>query len=172
MHNSKLLFLKKKRKKWVEEIACMTELRQELEQEKARNQRLESQVDNNLVCAESKAMALEGENKKRKEEIVQLKDEKEKLLEQLREISALKVKESEDCYAYKNDKIKELEENLAITSQKIADYEQSFQHYQLKLAKAEYELETTVARLHHLEKQVITLFVSFPLEASKHILTL
>lgn len=158
---SKTALLEEEKNKWVEEIACMTELRQELEKEKATNKRLESQVENNLVCAESKAMTLEEENKKRKEEIVQLKDEKEKLLEQLREISALKVKESEDCYAEKNDRIKELGENLATASQNIADYEQSFQHYQLKLAKAEYELETTVARLHHLEKQNSTNIVDF-----------
>ncbi|PFX13644.1 hypothetical protein AWC38_SpisGene22259 [Stylophora pistillata] len=165
---SKTALPEEKKKKWVEEIACMTEPRQAMEKEKATNQRLESQVENNLVRAESKEMALQGENKKRKEEIVQLEDEKKKLLDQLREISALKVKESEDCYAEKNDRIKELEENLATASQNIADYEQRFQHYQLKLANAEYELETTVARLNHPEKQVIVLFVSFPREASKH----
>ena len=97
--------------------------------------------------------------------VEELKDEKEKLLEQLREISALKVKESEDCYAEKNDRIKELGEKLATASQNITDCEQSIQHYQLKLAKAEYELETTVARLTHLEKQAITLFVSISLGA-------
>nr|XP_058969781.1 uncharacterized protein LOC131796180 [Pocillopora verrucosa] len=92
----------------------MTELRQELEKEKATNQLLEDQI------------------------------------------SALKVKESEDCYAEKNDRIRELEEKLATASQNITDCEQSIQHYQLKLAKAEYELETTVARLTHLEKQNTT----------------
>ena len=97
--------------------------------------------------------------------VEELKDEKEELLEQLREISALKVKESEDCYAEKNDRIKELGEKLATASQNITDCEQSIQHYQLKLAKAEYELETTVARLTHLEKQAITLFVSISLGA-------
>ena len=97
--------------------------------------------------------------------VEELKDEKEKLLEQLREISALKVKESEDCYAEKKDRIRELEEKLATASQNITDCEQSIQHYQLKLAKAEYELETTVARLTHLEKQASTLFVSISLGA-------
>ena len=97
--------------------------------------------------------------------VEELKDEKEKLLEQLREISALKVKESEDCYAEKNDRIRELEEKLATASQNITGCEQSIQHYQLKLAKAEDELETTVARLTHLEKQASTLFVSISLGA-------
>ena len=98
--------------------------------------------------------------------VEELKDEKEKLLEQLREISALKVKESEDCYAEKKDRIRELEEKLATASQNITDCEQSIQHYQLQLAKAEYELETTVARLTHLEKQASTLLYLFLLELS------
>ena len=75
------------------------------------------------------------------------------------------MKESEDCHAEKNDRIRELEEKLATASQNITDCEQSIQHYQLKLAKAEYELETTVARLTHLEKQASTPFVSISLGA-------
>ncbi|CAH3159397.1 unnamed protein product [Pocillopora meandrina] len=157
---SKTILLEEETKKWMEEIASMTELRQELEKEKATNQLLEGQVEKTFFEAESKAKALEEEKNKQEEEMAQiveeLKDEKEKLLEQLREISALKVKESEDCYAEKNDRIKELEEKLATASQNITDCEQSIQHYQLKLAKAEYELETTVARLTHLEKQNTT----------------
>ena len=147
----------------------MTELCQELEKEEATNQLLEGQVEKSFLGAESKAKVLEQEKKKQEEEMDQiveeLKDEKEKLLEQLREISALKVKESEDCYAEKNDRNRELEEKLATASKNITDCEQSIQHNQLKLAKAEYEPETTVARLTHLEKQAGTLFVSISLGA-------
>ena len=157
-------------KKTLAEGSPLTELRQELEKEKATNLQLESRVENITVenqqwesLAESKAIALEEEKKQWKEEVARLvgqfEEEKKQLLEQLREISALKVKESEDCYTEKNERIKELETKLATAAKNTEDYEQSIQHYQLKLAKAEYELETTVARLSHLEKQVIGFLV-------------
>ena len=44
----------------------MTELRQELEKEKATNQLLEDQVEKSFLGAESKAMVLEEEKKKNK----------------------------------------------------------------------------------------------------------
>ncbi|PFX14324.1 hypothetical protein AWC38_SpisGene21524 [Stylophora pistillata] len=104
----------KKGKKWVEEIACMTELRQALKKEKATNQPLESQVENNLVRAESKEMALQGENKKRKEEIVQLKDEKKKLLDQLHEEEEhlRKIEELEETEAKKDAELTQLRSDL------------------------------------------------------------
>ena len=61
---SKTILLEEETKKWTEEIACMTELPQELEKEKTTNQMLEDQVEKSFLGAESKAKALEEEKKK------------------------------------------------------------------------------------------------------------
>ena len=61
---SKTILLEEETKKWMEEIASITELRQELEKEKATNQLLEDQVEKSLLGAESKAKVLEEEKKK------------------------------------------------------------------------------------------------------------
>ena len=61
---SKTILLEEETKKWMEEIASMTELRQELEKEKATNQLLEDQVEKSFLGAESKAKVLEEEKKK------------------------------------------------------------------------------------------------------------
>lgn len=162
---SQTVALREEKKRLEEEMARVAELCEELEKAKASNVQLEREgvklaEENGELesLAQSKTFIIEEERKRWEEEMArfaeQFEEEKTQLKEQLREISALKVKESEDCYLEKDGKIKDLEMKLKAATKSCTDYHQSVEHYQVKLAKAEFELDTTVARLAHLEEQV------------------
>ena len=163
---SQTVALEEEKKRLEDGMARVVGLCEELEKAKATNVQLERQgvrltEENDKLesLAQSKTFIIEEERTRWKEEMArfaeQFEEEKTLLKEQLREISALKVKESEDCYSEKDEKIKNLETKLVAATKSCTDYKQSVEHYQLKLAKAEYELENTVARLAQLEKQVL-----------------
>lgn len=171
--------IEEEKKRLEGEMARMADLCEELEKEKIANALLVSEVgkltEENCKLerlAQSKTV-IEEEKRKLEEDMArfagQFEEERTQLRQQLREISALKVKESEDCYSEKDEKIKDLEVKLAAATKNTEDYKQSVEHYQLKLAKAEYELDTTIARLANLEKQVLISRLSrLRVRATKH----
>jgi len=165
---SHIVTLEEEKKRLEEEMARVAYLCEELEKAKAMNAQLETEgvrltEENDKLgnLAQSKTDIIEEERRRWKEAMAQFaeqfEEEKTQLKEQIK-ISALKVKESEDCFSEKDEKIKDLETRLATATKSCTDYEQSVEYYQMKSAKAEYELDNTVARLAQLEEQVFDFF--------------
>lgn len=165
---SHIVTLEEEKKRLEEEMARVAYLCEELEKAKAMNAQLETEgvrltEENDKLgnLAQSKTDIIEEERRRWKEAMAQFaeqfEEEKTQLKEQIK-ISSLKVKESEDCLSEKDEKIKDLETRLATATKSCTDYEQSVEYYQMKSAKAEYELDNTVARLAQLEEQVFDFF--------------